>query len=391
MSSSRVFKMVTILAGVGLGLVVVAELVARYVMPTDPSGEVSVTFQNQVDEFHGSAKISFTGEGLRPAIWRQLKAEKRVLCLGNDNTFHPLQGDEHEWWAKLGENLNQRQAGVRTVGMGIPGGTLTDLAAWTEAFIDLDQFDAVVVYAGINEVRARNGASDISADAQGDAYFGFRYKGFKSFLMKNFGLVRNYVNSKNNLQTQVNNSFYGRLSELNAVVDLLAAQRDHAGAVRRASMAQTGSAYLPFFMMEGLGGVEEAERALVEQSLQAIRRIALQCEQAGVPLCVVFEPTLENKRPFSEKHLAKMRSVQVLSEDRVGVLDPLWVAEIYTKIAAAMQLEAGQSGFSFVDLQSVEGQKLEYHYDEVLLTDMGAEFVAETLELPVFEILKKKM
>ena len=111
----KIVKILGILAAVGLGLLVVVELVLRFAMPVEMEPPIRITLSNELPGI-GTKTVTYdlNGEGLRGHQWSPKRQSNsiRILAVGAHSTSHMLQMPKDTWWGQLAQQL-EAQTGKR--------------------------------------------------------------------------------------------------------------------------------------------------------------------------------------------------------------------------------------------------------------------------------------
>ena len=153
----KIVKKLAVLGAVGVGLVVVLDLILRFAFPVEMEPTTRVILRNNTPEFADTEVVyQISPEGLRGHQWSKEapSGALRVLVVGVNSTTHMLQNVENTWWGQLARMLEEKRgkrveaAAVASIGdSGILAG-----AHWAEKVLAETRVDLLLVCYGFGDV-----------------------------------------------------------------------------------------------------------------------------------------------------------------------------------------------------------------------------------------------
>ena len=353
-----------------IALIVVAELLVRFVTPQPLDPGHSFVVKNEIPGLKPRVEFAIDANHIRGFNSRKRKPEGalRVLCIGGGATTTMLQNVEDTWWGRVGSELESALDKPVQIGSLVTpaAGVAIGGAQWCEHLLEkIDGVDLVIAMYGHEDLLMPR--ADFSFDPNSIREIEFEHRGsFASRLAKSSHLVRiarnAHVKSKRSAHKNliaapnyIRDRFVGSSAGFRTLTKTTAAPP---------RITDPIAAYL-----HGLGlFIESAKRH-------------------EVGLMIVGEPTVFSVIPSPDAAGTLNTPVHVGpgANDFARPL-PDWVdRELGRYYTAAKQLCDG-AGVSFVGLQGVVLPNRNHFFTETTLTDKGAAAVAREL-LPQISVL----
>lgn len=377
--------------GIFAGLVVLilfglVELVLWVAAPISPYLTYAFDFKNQMSLF-GLENTSHFEVDSRELRFRE-PAEKRerdvrILLIGGEGNYVPLQDAEDTWWGRLAAALERRHAnlGVEFVVKAGPamrpdiGTSLRHSVRWAKTYAEEVSPDLVVVSFGLSEVL------DPAPDYQYDPV---RIDGLEP--LPRAGRLKDKAVRVSQIARRLRR-WRSAGSETILQRRALLEQPNHL--LKNMGQQKTLYERLPFDVSPPVRGENTDPMLEYLDGLEFFRRMA---EEMGAGFLVLAEPTLhDDLSGFAELSRMKrprwLKRPSVSDPEGAGLRpDPGWIERELNRYYAAAAAWAAKTGVPFIDLnrEEVLSKSMENFVDDVMLTQMGSTRVAEEVE-PVFD------
>ncbi len=375
-------------------LIGLVELFLWLFMPVSPYVTHRYTFQNNMKP------LGLPSESVFEVDARELRkrppAEDReetvkILIVGGEGNYQPLQSVEDTWWGRMAAALEKRypEAGIEVGLRASPAGArvaagstaLRSGISWSKAHVPEIDPDILVVAFGVSEVLDILPDYQYNPTAVNTLPAASRFPGWKDKMVRLSQVARRLRHGRHARATE-NDERRSVLEAKNHFLRVMGNQR---------SVYET----LPFDVSPPRRTDPSRDPSLEYlDGLKAFQRLA---ERNDASLVVLTEPTLHDDL-LSLTELGRLKRPRWLkrptpeSPNGSGLRpDPAWVERELTRYYDAGEDWAVSADVPFVDLnrETVLPKSVENFVDDTMLTQAGSERVKDEV-LPVFDSLIKK-
>ncbi len=365
----KVVKILAIVAAVFVGIFVVIELLMRFAFPVSMEPVTRVVLNNSAPGIEENVVVYEIDElGLRGYQWGKTKKDGalRVLVAGGNSTNHLLQNAEDTWWGRLAKLLEEqtgRSVEIAAVAAD-SGGKIVPAAAAARKICKEITPDLILIQYGFGDVIGH--PLDYKFDP----------------------------NKLDRLSAEVNRNLKYKLAEVSQIARRI--RRKRVARARRAGQARFEQPDVYLQMLNNAMATYRQAPFLtklartddpMQEYLQGVGAFIALAKEKGAKLVVIGEPTLHHEfLGFPEDrrlhHLAKVGP----DANDLARVSPTWLQSELDRYYMDGWKKCQEGGATFISLNAKIPRYSEYFLTEVLVTDKGAQLIAEKL-MPVVKPL----
>lgn len=357
------YSLTAILAAIAaVGLV---EVVLHVALPVEQELPNSFIFNNRIPGFAEKVKIEVGTDYLRRKNWpsgEKPAGQFRIVCLGGRSTVGQLQNVGDTWWGQLQERLAAADPSTSyaIAALALDSKGIRFGAKWAQLHLPELEPDLVIVQYGIEDIL--NHAESYRYDPLGSETVQVRAQrsGLKKILLGSSQIARRISRSRQATRQKLQQKQFGQQ-------DFIASR-----------LAQARGIYQNLDLVFAIERVEGGDP--LQEYMEGLRALVTSSRESGAEALLVGEPSLCGE--FTDSASRGLLSMPVMINDAEMPLrkpEPGWVeGELFRYYAHAKEY-ADTVRVPFVNLHGEVPQDPEFFFNEAILTDAGAERVAELL------------
>lgn len=353
-------------------LVVVIELVLHLALPVEPDIGTNLILNNKLPGVSEKVNLVIGPDLLRRANWgngENTGDSIRVVCLGGAATVGMLQNVRGTWWGRLQESIKglYPDKKIEFAALGVEARGSRFGAKWASESLSELKPDLVIAQYGLDDVLYHPESYEFDERGLDAVKLRRQRRGVKKVLINMSQIVRRISRVRQETAQKLQQKRFGQENYYASVMErgrILYREMDLVFALPR----------------------EEGKDPMAEY-LQSLRVIVGASRDAGAKVLLVGEPTLCGE--FMDASARQLLSIPVQVNDAENPLrkpEPGWVEkELYRYYANANEY-AKEAAVPFVNLEGEVPKDRNHFLNESMLTDKGAQIVADLL-LPQVKLL----
>jgi hypothetical protein len=354
-------------------LVVIVELVLHLALPVEPDLGTKIILNNQYSGVLHKINFEVGTDLLRRDGWKDGAKRSdavRVVCIGGAATVGVMQNASETWWGRLRTQLKKaypsRKFEFGALGVELRGSRFG--AKWATEYLAEFKPDIVIVQYGVEDVLIHPESYEFDEFGMDQIAVRKERKGLKKLLMGWSQIVRRYSRSRQETSRKLQQKILGQTNYY------------------AAGMQQTRARYRELDLVFSIPRDEGKDP--IAEYLQSLRVIVGAARGAGARVLLTGEPSLCGE--FIDASARNLLSIPVRVNDTEKPQrkpEPAWVEkELYRYYTKAKEY-ANEARVPFVDLQGDVPQDASCFMTESMLTNKGAEKVADLLLPEVIKLL----